>query len=209
MNMTRNKTRQITTKNGIMSCSNRIDSILSQCLILIKKYKNNHPTQKLAVVFDLDFTVIFYDNDDKPCTNKSVFKFYKNLINLNIAIFFITARPSYQNNRLWTKNELKELGYDKYKSLKMMKIDSVNNDINKSLSKFNYRTIISKTYTIILNIGDNFSDLMLQFPYVKSPKILKLIQEVMLKYCNSKIKYCLFKSLDNTTKYSLKFPAEK
>lgn len=142
---------------------------------LIKAVKSNHEHKKLAIVFDIDDTAIsnyaslksvdFGGNYDiryqlllkgnQPAIAQTL-SLYDLAIQNNIAVFFITGRPG--NVKDITERVLKNDGYTKWNDI-YFKTDEYK---NKSVTEFKTamrKKITEDGYTIIENIGDQYSDL--------------------------------------------------
>jgi predicted secreted acid phosphatase len=143
----------------------------------------NYP-QKLAVVFDIDETLLsnypviksyfdhylpalsrlhdgrgftFYHKPEFfPAAIPSTQKFYNTVKAHHVAIFLISSTP--ERFRAYTEKKLKRAGYSGWTKLLL------HPDSYYSRSTANYKSAIRKKitqkgYTIILNIGDQYSDL--------------------------------------------------
>jgi len=142
------------------------------------KYRINHNStnQKLAVVFDIDDTLIsnytLIKKDDfaqtKPIIQKvitnfegtaipEVQHFYNEVKDSHVAIFIITGRGEKIRNH--TTQELNDLGYSGWNHLYLRTPEQ------SKLPAETYKTAVRQSitqsgYTIILNLGDQESDLM-------------------------------------------------
>jgi predicted secreted acid phosphatase len=132
-----------------------------------------HKTDKLAAVFDIDETslsnwdamsdcgfcsyavqVRLYSNEHDPAIIP-VLELYKFAKAKGVEVFFVTGRPESQRD-LTIKN-LNEVGFTDWKELKMQ---PDGNKIPASVFKSRDRQAISSQgYRIVLNIGDQASDL--------------------------------------------------
>jgi len=143
---------------------------------LLKVVKANHSKKKLAVVFDVDETVISNYNDSKVMgfggTPKQIDKMtitgdkepivpVRDLYYLakknNVSIFFVTGRPEKQRDI--TVNILRKAGYKGWKQLYL----EPNNYRFQHKSAVPYKSNIRKAieaqgYQIVFSMGDQVSD---------------------------------------------------
>jgi predicted secreted acid phosphatase len=143
---------------------------------LLKAVQANHANKKLAVVFDIDETVISNYSESKHMSfggtpaqidkmtitgDKEPIIPVRNLYYLakkhNVSIFFVTGRP--ESQRKITVNILKKAGYKGWKKLYL----EPNNYRTTHKSAVPYKTSIrkyieSKGYHIIFSMGDQVSD---------------------------------------------------
>lgn len=144
---------------------NRINKKLNDISKNIPRYlcdAKNSKLNKYCIVLDIDETVLIslhrlkwknnyasdYMNWKRNSDYCPMFKNIKKIIKickkLNIHIIFITGRNKSLKN--WTENNLKLFNI-------------INPEIYYTKNKTNRRSIISKKYHIILNVGDQSSDL--------------------------------------------------
>lgn len=141
---------------------------------LTKRIARAKPDQKLAVVFDIDETVLsnlaqMQENDFGyvPAVWKRwvaesrapaiipVQVVYENAVRHNVAVFFITAR--HESERASTEKNLRDVGYETWTKIYCLADDA---DQPVRLYKTAIREQIQKDgYTIVLNMGDQQSDL--------------------------------------------------
>lgn len=127
----------------------------------------------LCAVFDIDGTILHEDNGGgRPISNKMLYTFYTVCKKLSIPVYIITARPEGPEQRKWTVGQLAACGYPpgSYVSLSMMPVKEYNrvcrsggtNPWNFSNYKHQERVRIIRSTNkhIILNVGDQWSDLM-------------------------------------------------
>lgn len=116
--------------------------------------------RKHAVVFDIDATVL-YNSSSSYCgadPNFNVQWIYDYCVQHAIPVYFVTARVNSAKNRKATINQLTCMGFNTYKKL-YMRPQHVSNWAQISQFKANARRNISRDYEILLNVGDNWSDL--------------------------------------------------
>jgi predicted secreted acid phosphatase len=138
------------------------------------RVKVKRPDEKLAAVFDIDETALsnwqtMFDcgfcsypaqlklypppaHDPAIVPVLELFKFAKEK---GVAVFFVTGRQEKQ--RAATERNLTEVGYSDWDGL-MMQPDG-NKEAASVFKPRNRQQIVAKGYTIVLNIGDQASDL--------------------------------------------------
>lgn len=141
----------------------------------IKKQKDNHEDKKLALVLDIDETSLSNYNSivkGNFCNNKETIRqnmlkaktpaikptleLYKVAMQNGVNVFFVTGRD--ESLRAATIKNLKTAGYSNWQALYLKPKSYQNTSI------IPYKTearadIEKKGYTIIANMGDQFSDL--------------------------------------------------
>ena len=114
-----------------------------------------------CVVLDIDGTVLKnYDESSRRSQAKCQmpFKSFVNACNkAQIAIFIVTARPDFPENRRWTENQLDQCDIRPLVAT-YMRPESMGTGEFKIAAREKIR---SKGYTILLSIGDQFLDLAL------------------------------------------------
>jgi predicted secreted acid phosphatase len=132
---------------------------------------NHIKNERLAAVFDIDETSLsklngmakFFGYDKKIELPYSypippVLDIYNILKKNNVDIFFVTARQLTKSNYKFTSDNLKKVGYTCYKGLYLRPLEYDIRDIESY--KYNTRREIEDMgYSIILNIGDRFTDI--------------------------------------------------
>ena len=136
----------------------------------------SNPQKKLAVVLDIDETVLSnYNgmierkfNDDKLAIDKSILRanapaltpmlnLYNNLLKQKVAIFFVTGRSEQLKEA--TERNLKNAGYKEWSGL-FLKPKAYNVASIVPFKTQARNAIAQKGYTIIASIGDQNSDLI-------------------------------------------------
>jgi len=154
-----------------------MDKKLTVCVKQLSKFVNEsiitRTEKNLAVVFDIDETLMLSDKmliQDPHQTEKyhvyyktnavkGMHKIYNLIKNKGIAIYLITARS--ENYRQETIDELKLTGYDSYIKLFLRPEKSTEGgDDCVCFYKEKVRKQISESKHIILNVGDQNTDLM-------------------------------------------------
>lgn len=137
--------------------------------------KQAKPGEKLAIVFDIDETClsnwVYLQSNDyaieprlfEPWANRSedavlapTFALYQEARRLGVTVFFITGRS--ENIRGGTARNLARAGYKDYAALYLKPMSYAQDSIVPYKSGMR-RAIEAQGYKIILNIGDQWSDL--------------------------------------------------
>jgi len=120
---------------------------------------------KSAVVFDIDETVLMNDDRIRECDgarpNMCIMRVYKRCLELDISVFFVTARRDSPRNRDWTKRQLNCIGAHTYKKL-YMKPEEYQTAPEISTFKRGARNEIRQEFKrhIVLNVGDQWTDML-------------------------------------------------
>lgn len=130
--------------------------------------------KSLCVVFDIDDTLIL--SKTKNILQK-IKELYDYINKKNIIIFIITARLNSNKNIIFTKRELKYHKIDNYHSLYLMPKQYLGIYNGVANYKLSIRKKISNTHLIIMNIGDQWSDLYLNLPKYNIPNVYYIIKE--------------------------------
>ena len=139
----------------------------------LKNVRKENPDRNLAIVLDIDDTMI-YSNTKKSI--KEIKKIYNSAKNNKITIFIITARFKNEFNIKHTRNELVSNGFGYFNRLFLMPYEYfLNNKIG--LYKSQARNWISQKYQIILNIGDQWTDIYPHGALIKMPNKYYIIPD--------------------------------
>lgn len=155
---------------------------LQQAVIPAKQYLlqqvalNQQQPKKLAIVFDIDETVLSnykFINDmrfggtiemfDKAAlkaeatTIEPVLELYRQAIKNNVAVFFISGRKEYE--RQATVKNLQQAGYSSWEKL-YLKPAAYKTTTAEAFKTPLRKKIMQQGYAIILNVGDQQSDLI-------------------------------------------------
>lgn len=143
--------------------------------VLAARVKARKPDEKLAIVFDIDETVLsnwtelaklslgFYqplenewERSEKAEAIPGSVALYKQAVASGVTVFFITGRP--EAMREVTTANLRDQGMTEWKGLVLRSKDEQNETavLYKSSER---RKIVEKGYTIIMSVGDQWSDL--------------------------------------------------
>lgn len=142
---------------------------------LQRQAKENRPN-RLAIVLDIDETALsnyqdlerlYFTRNPQALTAaymlagaapiSPVLALYEEAINNNVAVFFISERPSTPEIVSVTTSNLRKAGFDKWEELILKPIDN-----DQSIQEFKTKTrrhIAAQGFDIILNVGDQNSDL--------------------------------------------------
>jgi predicted secreted acid phosphatase len=134
------------------------------------------PGEKLALVLDIDETslsnwsVIQHDDfgyihsDSDWCIAlhcataiAGTLRLYQEARKNNVAVFFITGRP--ENQRADTIADLKAIGYDQWQQLYLRPEDHPKTQTVTEYKSGDRAKIVAQGYRIVLNVGDQMSDL--------------------------------------------------
>lgn len=165
-------------------------------------------TGKGCVVLDIDGTMMTRGPRDGVKCHRSIVGLFHTARQLKLPVFIITARPASVENREYTLQELERCGISRkeIKTLYMMPNARWENDPNFSDWKATKRETIAHTYgyKVLVNVGDQWSDMMRLVPYVKKDverKISKFIETL-----DPNATYVL--KLPDVSWVSVKVPAE-
>jgi acid phosphatase len=134
------------------------------------------PDEKLALVLDIDETSLSNWTNEKrddygyiakdwdswvkeraATPIQGTLRLYREARNAKVTVFFITGRP--ENEREDTEANLKSAGYDSWEHLSMRANDHPASQTVTEYKSGERGKIVSEGYHIILNVGDQFSDL--------------------------------------------------
>jgi acid phosphatase len=142
---------------------------------LLRRASHRRTGEKLAVVFDIDETTLsnyeemlkvgfaydanafnaWVDQASAPAIPGTL-RIFKQAQQLNVSVFFLTGRPEKQREA--TERNLKSQGCDSWQQLILRAPEQSN------LTAVDYKSaaragIIAQGYTLVLNVGDQWSDL--------------------------------------------------
>jgi hypothetical protein len=127
-----------------------------------------YDTQHLAIVFDIDDTVLTYLANDMVHGSKLLQQFYEEARKLGYSVYFVTARPDIENNLESTMKELQSLGFKNPNGLFLLPL-SLFKRTSSSAAFYKYQTRLgiemNFSKRIILNIGNIWEDLTCFYPY--------------------------------------------
>jgi len=134
------------------------------------------PEEKLALVLDIDETslsnwaVELHDDfgyihaDSDMCVAvwcgraiPGTLRLYKEALAARVAVFFITGRPETQ--RADTGANLKAEGYTQWQHLYLRPVDHPRSETTAAYKSGDRADIVKQGYRIVLNVGDQMSDL--------------------------------------------------
>jgi predicted secreted acid phosphatase len=137
---------------------------------------NSKPGEKLAIVLDIDETALsnwavethddfgYIPNDSNWCVALRCGKAIAGTLRIfheaereNVAVFFITGRP--ENQREDTEANLKAEGYDHWETLYLRPVDHPKAETVTQYKSGDRGKIVANGYRIVLNVGDQMSDL--------------------------------------------------
>lgn len=136
------------------NCFKQIVHYLNHC---VETYKQ----KKLMCIFDIDETLLFTSKSENKVTHHPLGqKIYNYCISKNINIALITAREGSDASLDYLLQQLKILKYNNHVKVFMQS----KNDDCTSHYKYSTRKKLSRDYKIILNVGDQMSDLFKNVP---------------------------------------------
>lgn len=134
------------------------------------------PGEKLAIVLDIDETALsnwpvevlddfsYVPNDQNSCVSlhcaraiPATLRIFHEAENDKVAVFFITGRPEIQ--RKDTELNLRLEHYDQWEKLYLRPVDHPASQSVTEYKSGDRADIVSKGYRIVLNVGDQMSDL--------------------------------------------------
>jgi hypothetical protein len=112
-----------------------------------------------CIVMDIDETALL-SNKHRVLRNEPLYFIYRWARQRGIKVFFVTARRQSFASHLWTMQQLALLGYDHYDGLWLMPRVFV-----KERTAARYKGLVRaqlqrQGHTLLLNVGDQWSDLM-------------------------------------------------
>lgn len=107
-----------------------------------------------AVVFDIDSTLV--DGHEQPI--RPAVKLFHLCLELGFVPCIVTARSDHRENQEHTTRKLRQLGLSKFERMYMMPASLQPTLENVSAYKRAARNEIKKSYKIVANIGDMWSD---------------------------------------------------
>jgi predicted secreted acid phosphatase len=133
--------------------------------------------QKLALVLDIDETALsnwsvemhddfgFIPNDSNFCivlrcskAIPSTLRIFHEAENDKVTVFFITGRP--ESQRADTEANLKAVGFDRWEYVYLRPDDHPKSQTVSQYKSGDRAEIVAKGYRIVLNVGDQLSDLV-------------------------------------------------
>jgi predicted secreted acid phosphatase len=134
------------------------------------------PGEKLALVLDIDETSLsnwsvetkddfgYIPQDSNNCIKQrcgtaiaGTLKLFKEAEADHVAVFFITGRPEPQRED--TAANLKAVGYDHWEHLSLRPVDHAKDQTVTDYKSGERAKILKQGYRIVLNVGDQLSDL--------------------------------------------------
>ncbi len=159
------------------SCYTKALDLQAQRAIVFLERAAAHkkPGEKLALVLDIDETSLSnypelveadfgyvsaqwnaWIESAKAPAIPGTLRLYKRAEELGVAVFFITARPDSQ--RAATESNLRSAGYDKWDGLTLRTPDQAS-EATVAYKSGARAQIVKQGYRLVLNVGDQFSDL--------------------------------------------------
>lgn len=144
---------------------------------LQKSVESAKPGERLAIVLDVDETALsnwavelrddfgYIPADSNSCVIfrcskaiPSTLRIFREAVKHKVAVFFITGRP--EGQRIDTAANLRVEGYDGFEDLFMRPEDHPKDQTVSQYKSGARGKIVAKGYRIVLNVGDQMSDLV-------------------------------------------------
>jgi predicted secreted acid phosphatase len=135
--------------------------------------------EKLALVLDIDETALsnwavevhdnlgYIPNDSNWCISlrcgaaiPGTLRLFREAQNQNVTVFFITGRPEGQRTDTDTEENLKAVGYDRWEKVYLRPVDHPKAQTVPEFKSGERNKIVTMGYRIVLNVGDQMSDLV-------------------------------------------------
>ena len=127
---------------------------------LTKIMEEEGSKKKWAAVFDIDETLLLNINRERVRKNPATAPVVTWLRNHGVKLFAVTARSFTKGIREYSLQQLTAVGHDDYDEDSIGLTYDNYEDFSRSWCKYRWRRkIMREGYEIILNAGDNFSDL--------------------------------------------------
>ena len=161
-----------------------LESALQEAKSYLQRQTKQARPHPLAIVLDIDETALsnyhdlerlYFTRNTQALTGaymlagaqalNPVLDLYREAIDNNIAVFFVSERPNTPEIMSATANNLRKAGFDKWQEIMLKPIDN-----DESIQEFKTkatRLIVAKGYDVLLNIGDQNMDLQGGFAEVK------------------------------------------
>ncbi len=143
----------------------------------MKKIMKEEGSKKWAAVFDIDETLLLNINRERVRKNPATASVVTWLRDHGVKLFAVTARLFTEASREYALQQLEAVGHDDYDE------DSIGltfynyDNFSRSWCKYRWRRkIMREGYEILLNVGDNFSDLFVL--QEDDPDILARLNEI-------------------------------
>ena len=155
-----------------------------------------------CVVFDIDETLLLNNplNNDTIKVQQVGKTLFDTAAEQDVPIFLVTARAKCTWTLKYIKEQLRSLGYDlsKIKGVYMQPKSFIENRDGGAVFKKQARKMIGENYTIVLNLGDKWGDVLTNFEN----------EGIQKKVTQTKNTYIGIKPAESFTLYSMKFPDE-
>lgn len=182
--------------------SKKLAPIVTWCKIYLKQTVVDWPKEALALVFDIDDTVLFQTSTGFAIPQAMV-ELYQFAREHGFKVCFVTARVYSADAVRQTQQQLASAGFSEYDELILMPPECLQTHPNWSLYKSKARNMIARKYHIVLNMGDNWGDLMLLEPFEGvHPQTKTLLSK------HGENSYVIFKAPD-VSWVSVKLPVNK
>lgn len=147
--------------------------------VVIDKMKKimDKESKKWAAVFDIDETLLLNINRERVRKNPATASVVTWLRDHGVKLFAVTARAFTEASREYALQQLEAVGHDDYDEDTIGLTFDNYEDFSRSWCKYRWRRkIMREGYDILLNVGDNFSDLFVL--QENDPDILARVHEI-------------------------------
>lgn len=130
-----------------------VERVLSECCV--------GATKPPAACFDIDETMLLNhpDGGDRFRSNEPVKRAIERLDELGVTLFAVTARTDGEDSQEYAREQLKRLGFPEFEAI-MCFPEEREGEGTASGFKADCRQEISREYNVLLNVGDQVSDMM-------------------------------------------------
>ena len=133
--------------------------------------------QPWAAVFDIDETLLLNLPNDAVKQNPATIKVVQWLRDHNVKLFAVTARSFTEASRHYALEQLRAVGHTDYDEESIFLTFSNYEPYSRSWFKYQARKrIVAQGYHLLLNAGDNFSDLFVLKEH--DPDVLVDVDEI-------------------------------
>lgn len=163
-------------KNGQISSIPSLRSATQHLIRYLEHFATMNNAQQCAIVLDIDGTLIDLNQTELI---HDMYMLYRVATKLKYHVFFVTARLAMEHGITWTRNQFQQFGIDTYDRIYFMPLSESTQD-NFSRYKYYCRQdiVLRYGYPIVLNCGDNWSDLLLMPPFINEGGNMQFLQVI-------------------------------
>jgi len=157
--------KPISSKIQILAKSAKLEPIVTWCQAYLSQTRKNWPdVDNMCLLFDIDDTILFQTQQGFVVPNVMT-ALYQMALKHRYKVCFVTARIHNPANVEFTQKQLHDAGFGYYDNLYLMPEEFLKKHPNWSYYKTYARNLIAKNYSMVLNMGDNWSDLLILEPF--------------------------------------------